>query len=67
MEHMPPVRTAETRHHSEQWVLGIDPNVVVEMMVAEAEALRVQAELAGVRNACREQDSPMRDLSPLGR
>jgi hypothetical protein len=66
MEHMPPVRTTEIRH-SDGWVPGIDPNVAVEMMVAEAECMRVQAELARVGNDCQEHDSPMRDLSPLGR
>lgn len=66
MEHMEPVRIAEIRH-AEELVPGIDPSVAVEMMVLEAEALRVQADVARAGYGCPEQMDHMRDLSPLGR
>lgn len=62
METVPPVET-------EQAVLGgtgVDPAVLVEVMVAEAEALKVQAEVFR-GSAGRDEGDRLRDLSPLGR
>jgi hypothetical protein len=46
---------------------GVDPSVTVEMLVVEAEALRLQAQLAPRSGPSADATLPVRDLSPLGR
>jgi hypothetical protein len=59
-----PVRTAEPRF-ADQSAPVIDPTLAVEIMIAEVEVLRLQADLA--QGERRGPDQPLRDLSPLGR
>jgi hypothetical protein len=47
---------------------GTDPSTTVQMLVVEAEALRLHAEMVAHAMPCPEASTlPMRDLSPLGR
>jgi len=65
MEHLPPARTADTT--VEGLVPGMDPAVAVELMITEAEVLRLQADMMRATRVCLDESGPLRDLSPLGR
>jgi hypothetical protein len=46
---------------------SVDPEIVVGTTLVQAEVLRIQAEVARSSQADPGQQSPLRDLSPLGR
>lgn len=53
----------EAPPHEEPKTQVVDPDIVLAAALAEAEALRIQAELARAR--ANERETP-RDMSPLG-
>jgi hypothetical protein len=64
MADAPPMRTPQGTDAPE-WIPGSDPSAAVEVLIAEAEALRLQGDLGPGGNPIRSY--PLRDLSPLGR
>jgi len=60
----------ETQHEQEHPLVGVDPTLAVSMMLAEAEMLRLETEIALAMAALRPfevDESVIHDLSPLGR
>jgi hypothetical protein len=64
MEHMAPTKTADPPQAA--LIPTVDPQVAVTIMIAEAEALRLQGDLAAADGSCAHA-AAIHDLSPLGR
>ena len=61
----PPVTTADAGYAEE--FPGIDPGIAIEVLITEAETLRIEGDLLHAANTPCGQSLPLRDLSPLGR